>query len=653
MGIIMSTHKHTKKLLVAAITTAFMTNSAIGAEFYFGEDDDISLQITSRLSLGSSWRINDADPFYIGATNGGTGATATTDDGNLNFGKNDAFSQIIKGSHDFELTKDNFGAFVRVKYWHDFELSDGARPHGNSGNGYTPGEPLSDDGFTEFGQFSGIELMDAYIFGAFDIGDVPLDVRLGRQVVSWGESTFIQGGLNSSNPFDVNALRRPGASLKEGLLPVGMLYVNAGVTENLSIEAFYQYDWEKTQIDGCGTYFSGADFAADGCNFVSVGPLGDQAGLAAGIAAKREADMEPDDGGQFGVAFRYFAPELNDTEFGFYYMNIHSRVPLINAIRGSWRGINPALPVFLPWANAVELDAAFPALSAAFAAGVLPDDQLGTLGLATVLQSTGSDRDTIDALNPGYNIEFPEDLKYYGLSFATNVAGFALSGEVSYKPDTPIQINGPEILNGVLSEQPFLKYSSRVLAVNPGELSRGWDEFDVTQIQVTALQFFDRVLGASRLTVIAEAGIILTDDIEAADQNYGRNSVFGLGDFDVGGGINCTNLVAAGAISGDCKDDGYVTDTAWGYRVRAALEYPNLIGGISVSPTIDWQHDVSGYSPDPGQQFNEGAKSFGVSLEAAYQQTYSASLSFRAFSGGDYNILSDKDFIALSLGITY
>ena len=60
----MSTHKHTKKLLVAAITTAFMTNSAIGAEFYFGEDDDISLQITSRLSLGSSWRINDADPFY-------------------------------------------------------------------------------------------------------------------------------------------------------------------------------------------------------------------------------------------------------------------------------------------------------------------------------------------------------------------------------------------------------------------------------------------------------------------------------------------------------------------------------------------------------------------------------------------------------------
>ncbi|WP_299071801.1 DUF1302 domain-containing protein [uncultured Paraglaciecola sp.] len=649
----MSSNTHIKKLLAAAITTAIYVNTATAAEFYFGENDDISLQITSQLSIGSSWRMEAADPSYIGATNGGTGYTATTDDGNLNFDKNDAFSQIVKGSHDFNLSKGDFGAFVRVKYWHDFELADGDRPHGNSGNGYTPGEPLSDEGFAEFGQFSGVKLMDAYLYGAFDIGDAPVDVRLGRQVVSWGESTFIQGGLNSTNPFDVNALRRPGASLKEGLLPVGMLFVNAGVTENLSIEAFYQYEWEKTQIDGCGTFFSGADFAADGCNYVTVGADNDQTAVTIGSAAKRLDDIEPDDGGQYGVAFRYFAPELNDTEFGFYYMNIHSRLPLINAVRGSWKGINPALPVFLPWANAVGLDAAYPTLAAGAAAGVLTPEQQGQFGVASVLQTTGTDRATIDALNPGYKIEFPEDLKYYGVSFATNVAGFALSGEVSYKPDTPIQISGPEILNAVLSEQPFLRYSSRILAVEPGEYSRGWDEFDVTQLQITALQFFDRVMGASRLTVIAEAGVILTDGVEDSNQNYGRNSVFGLGDFDIGNGINCSNLVASGALSGDCIDDGYVTDTAWGYRVRAQFEYPNAFAGVSLSPTIDWQHDVSGYSPDPGQQFNEGARSFGVSLEAAYQQTYTASLSYKAFSGGDYNIMSDKDFVALSIGISY
>ena len=73
-----------------------------------------------------------------------------------------------------------------------------------------------------------------------------------------------------------------------------MLFVNADLTEDLSVEVFYQYEWEKTQIDGCGTYFYGADFTADGCNFVSVGPFPDQIGLA----AKRQAENEPDDGGQ-------------------------------------------------------------------------------------------------------------------------------------------------------------------------------------------------------------------------------------------------------------------------------------------------------------------------------------------------------------------
>jgi hypothetical protein len=644
---------YNKTFLALSLGSALLANSVTATELYFGEDEDIVLSINSQLSVGASWRLAAPDLRYISKVNGGTGNTATTDDGTLNFGKNDTFSKIIKGVHDFNLAQDNFGVFVRVKYWYDKELNDEGRLHGNSGNGYVKGAPLSDEGFADFAKFSGIELMDAYVYGAFDLGDMPLDLRIGRQVVSWGESTFIQGGLNSSNPFDVNALRRPGASLKEGLLPVGMVFANLGVTENLSIEAFYQYEWEKTQIDGCGTIFSGADFAADGCNYVSVGPLSDQAGLAAGIAAKREADIKPDDGGQYGIAVRYFSPELNDTEFGFYFMNIHSRVPLINGIRGDWSQFNPALPVFLPHSNALGLDAAYPTLAAGAAAGVLTPEQLGQFGLASVLQVTGVGRETIDALNPGYNIEYPEDLKYYGMSFSTNVAGFALSGEISYKPDTPVQINGPEILNGVLSEQPFFAFSKRVTGVASGELVRGWDEFDITQIQFTALQFFDRVLGASRLTFIGEVGMIKTDGVEDSDQKYGRNSVFGLGDFDVGNGINCTNLVATGAISGDCRSDGYTTNTAWGYRTRAVLEYPNAFSGVTLKPTIDFQHDVSGYSPEPGQQFHEGRKSVGLSLEASYQQIYTATLSYKAFSGGSHNVLTDKDFMALSFGFSF
>lgn len=608
--------KNLNKTIVASLVCgALYVGSANAADFYFGENNDIHLQVTSQLSMGASWRLKEADPRFIGALNGGDGGTTTTDDGNLNFGKNDTFSKIIKGVHDLQLSKDNWGIFARVKYWYDKELKDESRAHGHSPNGYLPGAPLNDSDFADFAKFSGIELMDAYFYTSFDIAQAPVEFRLGRQVISWGESTFIQGGLNSTNPFDVNALRRPGAELKEGLLPVGMAYFNAGVSENLNVEAFYQYEWEKTQIDGCGTYFSAADFAADGCGAVTIA-VPDQQAIAGGFFAQRQADDEPEDGGQFGLALRYYAAELNDTEFGLYFMNIHSRLPLINAVRTQTLSVPGVTSVFVPAA----------------------------------VDPTGG---VLSALNPQYRIVFPEDLQYFGASFATNVGGTAVSGEISYKPDTPVQINGPELLNGVLSEQPFFRYSSRVTAAGFGEEVNGYDQFDVTQIQITALHFFERVLGASRLTVIGEAGMILTDGVEDADQKYGRNAVFGLGDFDVGNGINCTNLAAAGAIGGDCRGDGYATDSAWGYRIRGALDYANVIGGISLKPTIDWQHDVSGYSPDPGQQFHEGRKSFGLSIEALYQQKYSMTIAYRTFNGGSHNILEDKDFASLNFAVSY
>ncbi|MGB0937298.1 MAG: DUF1302 domain-containing protein, partial [Colwellia sp.] len=615
-------------------------SQAQAADFSFGADDDILLKINSELTFGSSWRLGDANPYYIGQINKGTGATATTDDGNLNYAKGDAFSTIVKGIHDIQLSKGDFGAFVRFKYWYDYALKDGDVLHGNGPNGYIPNTPLSDDGFENNSKFSGVALLDAYLYGSFYLGESALDVRLGRQVLSWGESTFIQGGLNSTNPFDVPALRRPGATLKEGILPVGMLSANLGLTDNLSIEAFYQYEWEKTLIDNCGTYFANADFAASGCNFVSIGTLdhpgtpsdpdlegeiyNDKLALDNGWGAHRRDDLEPDDGGQYGLAARYYAESLNDTEFGLYYMNIHSRVPLINAIRTN---LTPAV-VGIP-----DLD--------------------GRVFLPNELDPTGG---KFSSLNPAYLIEFPEDLQYYGVSFATNISSLALSGEISYKPDTPIQINGSEILNGVMSEAFFLRYSPRVTSAGYGEMIKGYDELDVTQMQMTAVQFFENTLGASRVTFVGEVGMVMTDGAEDSTQLYGRNTVFGLGDFHYGDAdspYNCKNLQAAGSIGGDCRTDGFVTDSAWGYRAKVEFDYADAFAGISLKPSIFFSHDVSGYSADPGQQFSEGRKVVALGLEATYLQAYTAKVGYNTFFDGTHNVLTDKDFVSVSFGISY
>ncbi len=579
------------------------------ADFYLGSNQGIAIQVNSQLSLGASWRTEDADAANISADNGGSGASSTTDDGNLNFDQGDTFSQILKGSHDVQITAGNLGAFTRFKYWSDEELANGDRAHGNSGSGYATNEPLDDSGFSDNAKFSGISLLDAYVYGSVDVADMPLDVRLGRQVISWGESTFIQGGMNSSNPFDVSALRRPGATLKEGILPVGMAYFNLGASENLSVEAFYQYEWAKTEVDGCGTLFA-ADFAASGCNYVTVGGLGgyDDAGaLTNGYAAERQGDIEAKDGGQFGLSARYFAEALNDTEFGVYFMNIHSRVPMVNGVRNT-------MPGTVAGTSAIATSP----VGGAFVPSVA---------------ATG-----LEVNNPDYLIEFPEDLKFYGLSFATNAGGTALSGEISYKPDTPIQINANHVLFGVLTEAPAvasgiaLPFSQRVIAADAGGMVKGYDLLDVTQIQVTALQFIEQVLGASRMTVIAEVGMTLVDGAEDSDFVYGRDPVFDLG------------------VS---SEGGYVTDTAWGYRALMALDYSDVYAGVNLKPTMTFSHDVEGYSPTPAQQFSEGRQSLAVAVEATYKHTYSTSLAYKMFDGGDYNSSSDKDFVSLSVGFSY
>jgi len=619
-----------KNSLKAAIILAISAPVAQAADFYFGENEDIQLSINSQISIGSSWRMKDNDPNLRMAANAfdgvyGTQPFGTSDDDNLNFGKHDAFSTIIKGFNDFKLEQGDFGAFVRVKYWYDIELKDGNRPHGNSVNGYTAGIPLSDDGFSDTAKFAGIQLLDAYVYGGFEIAEVPIDVRLGRQVVSWGESTFIQGGINTINPLDVSALRRPGATLKEGLLPVGMLFANAGLTENLSVEAFYQYEWQKTEIDGCGTYFSTHDYVADGCDYITV-MGGDKAMYDAGMYAYRRADIEPDDGGQYGIAVRYYSEALNDTEFGFYYTNLHSRLPSVNAIR-STHAYN--------YMNGLDTD---------------PNPIRPVAG-----QGVSGDH-TADMLNGGYQIQYHEDFKTYGLSFATNVGGIALSGEIAYKPDQLMHVNGNHAVGaalfdyGIAAQQTpgladdydyiFPFSADRIYPMNDGTglegneaISIGY-EHDVTQLQVTAIQFFDQVLGAQRITFIGEVGLTLVDGVEAVGPyyQYGRDTLYGFPEF----------------TDAD-KGQGFYTDSSWGYRTRVEFDYPDLFAGIALKPVLSWYHDVDGY----GDQFNEGSTVAAIAIEAIYQQQYSLTVSYTNFGGGDWNTNTDKDFLSVSFALSY
>jgi len=624
----MKTKNVLKKSVLASAIAFAGSMSAQAVEFNFG---DLSAQWDNTISYGVGWRVEDRDEGQIHYANAesigetGVGSSYNYDDGTLNYDKGDIYTHVVKWSSDLEISYDNYGGFFRARGYYDAAIMDQE----------TKFKALNEE--TKDSAGKGAELLDAYVWADYYLGEVPVSLRLGRQVVSWGESTFIQGGINSINPVDASAFRKPGAEVKEGLLPVNMAYTSIGLTADLTLEAFYQLEWEKTRPDPCGTFFSTVDFVADGCGPVVLGgteeesfylpqrdrDIADDKPLSKRTMpyAERLLDDEPKDSGQFGVALRWYSEALGDTEFGFYHMNIHSRLPYING-------------------------------------AVTNYDPTGTHS-GGVPYGKVNPTPTYDSYRPLYQIAYPEDLQISGISFATSTEGGAsISGEISYKPDAPMQWNAFEVLYAGLGlpysrlyQQRFEEFGGDANKVF-GEIAQGYDEFDIWQAQMTFIKFYDRVLGADRLALVGEIGATYVDGLpDTDDARYGRSGAYGIGDnagVVAGDPVNhCIDGPGENLNSDYCNDEGFVTELSGGIRLRAAMDFNNAFAGINVTPKLSLAYD-KGNGPEPGAQFIDDRLTTGVSVSFVYQNQTSVDIGYTNFSGGDYNVLKDRDNISLS-----
>ncbi len=663
MKIKIASYARLKIKYLALTIPLVLVAQAQGFDFNMGQ---IKGSIDSQLSVGSSWRVESQDQSLLTQADG-SDLISNSDDSNRNYQDGDVFSQIFKGSHDLQFNYQNYGGFIRGKYWYDSALENNSVDYGHnataSSNGVggaaldydDPNSKLDDSNFNDLSKAKGATLLDAFIYGEFDMLGMPLDVRLGRQVVSWGESTFIRGGVNNINPVDISAFRRPGAEIKEALLPVNMVFANAGLTDNLSMETFYQLEFQETVVPGCGTYFSTNDYASEGCDSVAI--LNGLSSIARDEDGVREAKSD----GQFGLAFRYISEALGDTEFGFYAMNVHSRTPIVNGVKhhlseqddaiNGLAGLNEIYALAgmstATGAEPVELQQNINGLTAAAAASAgdpttqaaylqqlaqLEAIRVGAPLNAQLAVATGRAADTF------YFVTYPEDVQITGLSFATNVGSMALSGELSHTLDLPIQINGPSIISTLLTgESVATELQEAYENTEPGDATLGYRSFNVSQLQMTAIKFFNQVAGASRMTLIGEVGYTFIHGFAdgETDLRFGRSDIFGV------------------PFSEGTEDDGFVTESSWGYRGRLVAEYADAFLGVNLSPTLAWSHDVKGYAPQPGGNFNEGQKSLGLSLQATYLETYNANIAYTQYMGGDYSVISDHDFASISLGMQF
>jgi len=171
-----------------------------------------TLNLDTTLSWGARYRLEDRDQAIIGYAEGGTAWSVNGDDGNLNFDKG-IVSNTVKATIDLGFSYDGwkstgFGFFVRGSGFYDYALEKDCCAR----------TELTQDALDWAG--SRVELLDAYAWFQFPIGSGRAEIRAGNQVLNWGESTFIQGGLSGINPVDVSALRVPGAELREAFRPV-------------------------------------------------------------------------------------------------------------------------------------------------------------------------------------------------------------------------------------------------------------------------------------------------------------------------------------------------------------------------------------------------------------------------------------------------
>lgn len=594
-----------KSLLTTAMTLALgcgllNSNPAHALGFEFG---DWSARLDTTINYGVSMRTQRRDDDLVGFANliENPGAIPTleliempgrfsvnSDDGNLKFDRGDIISNRARVTSEFDITNGQFGAFVRATGFYDFELDD------------------RDDISRTAKRFVGsdIQLLDAYLYGEFELGRGFGSVRLGRQVVSWGESTFIQNGINVINPVNVAALREAGSELRNAFLPIEMAWVSLPITQNLSMEALYMFEFEQIDPDPAGTFFSDNDFATPGGEFAMLGfgLLSDDRlpdGSLPFGAFPRAPDRAPDDrdGGQFGVALRYYAEELNATEFGLFYLHYDSRLPLIS-------------------------------------------------GTAVANSNLSSGQ---------FFIEYPKGIDMFGASFNTTIGGtISLAGEMTYRSNQPFQIDDVEVLFAGLSPlnvgipEPVNRFVSQLGQFDFGQELSGVFRTEMSQVQMTLTNIFEpsQFLGYDQLVFVGEVGATKVWDMPNPDllrlEGPGTNTGGGPDQFTG----NLRNPIT--------QVDGFPTSFSWGYRAALVATYNNAIGSVTLTPRLAFNHDVNGTTPGPGGNFLEGRKAVTVAIGADYLARWTATLSYTNFFGAkEFNLIHDRDFASVSVSYAF
>lgn len=606
------------------------------AALSFSTSDGWQISLDTTLSAAAQIRTSDRDKRFIGAINGGTSTTPGSDNGSLNFAPGSVVAAPFRITEELDVHRENYGVFLRATGFWDPIYNGGIAPDFSKFPRATVRAVGTD-----------LRLLDAYAFADANLFGHRFSFRVGNQAINWGESIFIQGGVNSASAFDANALQRPGAELREAVLPLPAVDVRTQITDDLSIEGFYEFLWVRTHFAPFGAFYSTNDGVSDGATYgildqtapdspSSLNRLNLATNNVYGALLPRAVDHHPSDQGEFGIALRYTAPWLDDSEFGLYFENYHSRVPMGGYTTGTFDSVRA-------------------------------NENLFFTGKGYSYNSTAR-----------YYATYPGNIKLLGLSFSTTIGdGIGLQGELTQRFDQPLLLSTADATFAMVSpyicqlEQDLLAAGLGALAGQAGAACNeahsnpvvralggvpGFEQdvpqykrYNVTQFQVSATKLLPPMpdLYISSWTAIAEAAVNVVDDFP------GQAAIF---DNAFSTSLSSAFSQAAASSKG-LAHKNFVTQAAGGVVGALVFDMPELLPyGIGTKPDVAIFYSVAGRDAFGAGDFTEGQAAVSLGVDFTYLNSWKLALNYvNHFGVGptDTYQLVDRDYVTATLSYNF
>lgn len=328
--------KPSRNLIAAGVRgSALLGACALSApahalDWYFG---DFEYNLDTSIIYSAAWRTSDPDTEI-------SEGNINANDGDNNFDKNSMINNNIKIILETGGVYKGFSFFLRGDAFYDHvyhQRSDMSAEHYGTYNvGFPVGGDVArgdftDDTVDENGQRA--RILDAFITYQFNVGDnMGGGLRLGRQVISWGEASYYSGVNALQNPLDVVARTTPGSEVKEYLLPTNAIDLKWDFNEFWSAEAYYKLEWQRSTLAGVGSYWSTTDLNGPGAQRILFPDDNTPPGASDRQALRGETITPGASDHQYGIALRYVTPALGGASFDFYYVEANGNFPGVKTV---------------------------------------------------------------------------------------------------------------------------------------------------------------------------------------------------------------------------------------------------------------------------------------------------------------------------------